>query len=250
MAGSVEEGTYRQDIFKKGDLRDCNNWRGVTLLPVISNIFCWMMLERIKVGMDKKLRKEQAGFRAKRSTTEQIFILRNILEQACEWRAGLYIHFEKAFDSVHKGSLWSTLRSYGIPCKMVRVIADIYEGFECAVIDESETSDWSKVKSEVKQECVMSGFLFLLALDWIMMTVTADKRRAIQWNFKTVLEDLDFADDLALLSSKFNDLHEKTGRLTEEAARVGLKLNVKKCKTLRTEYASNRESIVVNGGEV
>jgi len=37
--------------------------------------------------------KEQAGFRSKRSTTEQIFILRNILEQANEWRAGLYVHF-------------------------------------------------------------------------------------------------------------------------------------------------------------
>ena len=27
------------------------------------------------------------------------------------------------------------MRSYGIPCKMVRVIADLYESFECAVID-------------------------------------------------------------------------------------------------------------------
>ena len=44
-----------------------------------------------------------------------------------------------------------------------------------------------------------------------------------------MLEDLDFADDIALLSSRFNDLHEKTGRLAEEAARVGLKLNVTKC---------------------
>ena len=65
-----------------------------------------------------------------------------------------------------------------------------------------------------------------------------------------MLEDLDFADaDIVLLSSKFNDLREKTGRLTEEAARVGLKLNARKCKTLRTEHA-NRESIVVNGREV
>ena len=142
------------------------------------------------------------------------------------------------------------MRSYGIPCEIVRVISDKYEDFECAVIDGSETSDWFKIKSGVKQGCVMSGFLFLLALDWIMSKVTADKRREIRWKFTTVLEDLNFADDIALLSSKFNDLGEKTGRMTEEASIVDLKINARKCKTLRTEYASNRESIVVNGREV
>ena len=67
-----------------------------------------MLLERIKKGVDKKLRKEQAGFRPKRSTTEQIFTLRNILEQTNVCMAGLYAHvvdFEKAFDSVHGESL-------------------------------------------------------------------------------------------------------------------------------------------------
>ena len=108
---------------------------------------------------------------------------------------------------------------------MVRVIADIFEDFECAVIDGSETSDWCKIKFGVKQGCVLSGFLFLLALDWIMRKVTADKRRGIRQKFTTMLENLDFVDDIVLLSSKFNDLGEKTWRLTEEAARVGLKLN-------------------------
>ena len=118
---------------------------------------------------------------------------KNILEQANEWRAGLYIHFvdvEKAFDSVHRERLWNITRSYGIPCKMVRVIADIYEDFQRTVIDGSETSDWFKIKSGVKQGCVMSGFFFLLALDWITRKVTADKRRGIRWKFTTVLEDL------------------------------------------------------------
>ena len=104
-------------ILKKGDFRDCNNWRGVTLLPVISKIFCKTMLERIKLGIDidKKLRKEQARFRPKGSTTERIFILRNILGQANEWRAGLYIHFVKAFDSVYRENLWNIMGSCGIP---------------------------------------------------------------------------------------------------------------------------------------
>ena len=59
------------------------------------------------------------------------------------------------------------------------------------------------------------------------MKTTADERRGIRWNLTTVLQNLDFADDIALLSLKFNDLREKSGRLTEEAARVGLKLNAR-----------------------
>ena len=96
-------------VFKKRSLHECNNCRGVTLLPVSSKIFCRMQLERIKKGVDKKLRKEQTGFRPKKSTTE------HILEQANEWRAGLYAHFvlefEKAFESVHRESLWNIMPS-------------------------------------------------------------------------------------------------------------------------------------------
>ncbi|EDO27949.1 predicted protein, partial [Nematostella vectensis] len=57
---------------------------------------------------DKKLRKEQAGYREGRGTTEQVFILKNIIEQVNEWQATLYVNFidfEKAFDSVHRKSL-------------------------------------------------------------------------------------------------------------------------------------------------
>ena len=48
---------------KKGDLRECTNWRGITLLPVISKIFGRVLISRIKRGVDNILRKEQAGFR-------------------------------------------------------------------------------------------------------------------------------------------------------------------------------------------
>ena len=57
-------------------------------------------------------------------------------------------------------------------------------------------------------------------------------------------------DNIALLSYKLNDLREKTERLTEEAAIVGLKLNAREWKTVRTEFARNRENIVVNGEKV
>ena len=45
-------------------------------------------------------------------------------------------------------------------------------------------------------------------------------------------------------------MHEKTGRLAEEAARVACKLDARKGKTLRADCARSRENIVVDGEEV
>ena len=107
------------------------------------------------------------------------------------------------------------------------------------------------IKSGEKQGCRISQFLFLLCLDWVIMKATADKRRGITRNFTTVRQDLDFTDDIALLSSMLNYLHGKTGTLAEKTVRVGLKLNAKKYKTRQvTECASSRENIVVDGKEV
>ena len=86
---------------KKGDLTECNNWRGVTLMVVAEKVLDRIIITRIRDGIDDKLRQEQAGFRKGRGTTEQIFILRNIIEQCIEWNANLYVcfvDFEKAFD--------------------------------------------------------------------------------------------------------------------------------------------------------
>ena len=91
------------------------------------------------------MRKEQAGFRKKKGTVDQVFILRNILEQVNEWNATMYIHFvdfEKAFDSIHRDGLWTIMQQYGIPRKLIQMVRSLYEDFECAVIDENETTDW------------------------------------------------------------------------------------------------------------
>ena len=66
---------------KKGNLKECTNWRGIALLVIASKLLGKILIERLKSGADKRPRAEQAGFRQGRSTTKQIFILRNIIEQ-------------------------------------------------------------------------------------------------------------------------------------------------------------------------
>ena len=114
---------------KKGNLKKCKNWRGITLLPIVSKVLGRILINRFREGVDHKLRKEQAGFRAGRGTVEPIFIFRNIIEQKNEWQATLYLNFidyEKAFDSIHRESLWKIMRSYGIPEKLINIIKEFY----------------------------------------------------------------------------------------------------------------------------
>ena len=191
---------------KKGNLSDCNNWRGITLLPVPGKILCRVMLDRMKTAVDKILREEQAGFRAGRSTMDQIFCLRNIIEQCNEWNSSVYLNyidFEKAFDSVDRESLWNIISLYGIPEMIVNILKEMYDGYECAVRHNGQESEWFSITSGVRQGCIVSPFLFLIVIDWTMNEVTNEGRRWLQWDMMKNLEDLDFADDITLLSQTY-----------------------------------------------
>ncbi|XP_071123117.1 uncharacterized protein [Mytilus edulis] len=110
-----------------------------------------------------------------------------------------FIDFKKAFDSLHRETLWTILISYGVPQKIVTMIKCFYTNFACAVILNNKEIDWFEVQSGVRQGCIISPILFLVAIDLVMRKTTSDKKRGITWSMFTTLEDLDFADDIALL---------------------------------------------------
>ena len=87
---------------KKGDLRVCTNYRGITLLSIPGKVLNRILLERMKAAVDNRLRDQQAGFRQDRSCTDHIATLRIIVEQSLEWNSSLYVSFidyEKLFGS-------------------------------------------------------------------------------------------------------------------------------------------------------
>jgi hypothetical protein len=236
-------------IPKKGTLRDCSNWRGITLLSTPSKILTKIIIQRISEATDQQLRAEQAGFRKGKGCTDQIFALRNIIEQCTEWQRQLYINFvdfEKAFDSIHRDSPWRILRMYGIPQQIVLLIKSFYANYTCRV----GNSDYSfRVKTGVRQGCVISSLLFNLAIDWVMRRTTEDQTRGVRWTLFSTLEDLDFADDLALISHSHQHMQEKTSRLSEFAQQIGLKINQKKTEMM-TLNIPNPSPIRVNGKDL
>ena len=178
---------------KKGDLTDCNNYRGITLLSIPGKVFNRILLNRMRDVVDEKLRDQQAGFRRNRSCTDQIATLRIILEQTLEWNAAAYVNFvdyKKAFDSVDRTTLWKLMRHYGIPEKLVNLVRTSYEGISCQVCHEGQLSSRFDIVTGVRQGCLLSPFLFNLAIDWIMREKTTGRRNGLQWTLWRHLDDL------------------------------------------------------------
>ena len=52
---------------KSGDLRNTNNYRGISLMCIIAKMYNRLILNRIRSAIDPKLRYNQNGFRPKRT---------------------------------------------------------------------------------------------------------------------------------------------------------------------------------------
>ncbi|KAK7103282.1 hypothetical protein V1264_018213 [Littorina saxatilis] len=136
------------------------------------------------------------------------------------------------------------MRHYGISEKFISLIRGTYQDMKCRVAHAGQLFDSFDVKTGVRQGCILSPFLFLLAIDWIMKTTTAGRRNGIQWTLFDQLEDLDFADDLALLSHNHAQMQDKTTHLETISAGVGLKINKRKTELIKTSTTADNPVMI------
>ena len=95
----------------------------------------------------------------------------------------------------------------------------------------------------------MSGFLFLLVIDWIMSGTVDGMRTGIRWNMMETLEDLDYADDIVLLSKSWRHAQQKLEKLRQNGLRTGLKINKTKTESLRIN-TTNYSAFNVGGKDI
>ena len=97
---------------KKGNLKLYQNYRTISLISHSSKVMLKVILNRLKPQAEEIIAEEQAGFRAGRSTTEQIFNLRILCEKYLQHQQNLYhvfIDFNNAFERVWHATCGSTI---------------------------------------------------------------------------------------------------------------------------------------------
>ena len=112
-------------IYKKGDKRDCSNYRGISLPSTTYKILSTILLARLTPYTKEITVDHQCDFLCNKSTSDHIFCIRQIHEKKWEYNEAVHqlsIDFKKTYNSVRREVLYNILIECGIPITMVRVI--------------------------------------------------------------------------------------------------------------------------------
>ena len=133
------------------------------------------------------------------------------------------------------------LKAYGIPDSIIQGINIMYSDTEAKVLSPDGETDAFTIHAGVLQGDTLAPYLFIIVLDYIMrqaigtdedklgFTITPRRSRR---HPAEVLADLDFADDIALLSNTLSQAQELLSRVEDAAATVGLHMNASKTKVM------------------
>ena len=211
-------------IFKeKGDVQDCNNYRGIKLMSHTMKVWERVIDQRLR--MEVEISSEQFGFMSNRRTTDAIFALRQIMEKYREGQKALYIVFidlEKAYDRVPRQEVWRCLREKMAPEKYIKLIQEMYRSVQATVRSSLGETEKLEVKVGLHQGSALSPFLFNI----VMEVMTDDVREGAPWCMM-------YTDDVVLCAETKVELEQRLEAWRRALEERGMKISRKKTEFLK-----------------
>ena len=249
-------------IFKKGNINQAENYRGITLLSCVGKLFTSMINQRLNewAETNDKFDKDQYGFRNNKSTVDAIFILQNVIDMFVKRNKALFVSFidlKKAFDCTNHDALWFKLDLNDLSSKTLSLLKDMYNKMKLCVKDSLLSANMKKcecimnIKHSYCISCNNEAFqsllftphagvfqgeslsptIFSLFLNDINSCLQEDPLVGISV-FQFYIALLLFADDMALICDSREGLQSGLNKLYEYCNNWGLLVNVDKTKCL------------------
>ena len=222
----------------KGNVTDCNNYRGIKLMCHGMKLFERLVEDRLRQVIE--ISSTQYGFQQGKSTTEPIFALRMMQEKHLEKRQDLHMIFvdlEKVYDRVPRDIIWWALRKKNVGEEYIKVIQDMYDGCTTSVRTLIGSTESFEVKVGLHQGSALSPLLFITVMDVISKEVGRGPPHAML-----------FADDLVLCESTREEAEEQLEVWRNAIENKGLRVSRKK-----TEYlppSSCHDKVKLGGEEI
>ena len=226
-------------LHKKGSTKRADNYRGISLLNIVSKLYSSVINERLSQFCEENdsIPESQAGFRKGYSTIDNIFTLQCLVQKYLTKQGGrfytLFVDFSKAFDCVDRMKLLFVMLRKGVHGKMFQTLQSMYKSVKTAVKVGNKITDYFDCLSGVKQGCILSPLLFSMFLSELEVELNSCGARGIDtFNDPLGIFLLMYADDIALVSDSIADLQKKINCLEQYCAKWGLTVNMDKTKVV------------------
>jgi hypothetical protein len=192
-------------VYKKGDRRNCSNYRPISLLTSFSKVFEKAIHSRLTehLANNKLLAVNQYGFRKGLTTENAIFELINEIYNSLNNKmkmGSVFCDLQKAFDTVNHEILLNKLQYYGIKGKAKTLLESYlqnrYQRVEISSqYSNSKTlSDWTQITQGVPQGSILGPLLFLIYIN--------DLPTIIQPTANLIM----FADDTSIFTRTYDTI--------------------------------------------
>ena len=230
------KNSFTIPIYKgKGENLVCQNYRGIRLLEHGLKIYEKILEKRLEEIV--KIENCHFGFLKGKSTTDAIFIIRQLKEKYQEKKLKLYhifIDLEKAFDRVPREVIRWALRRQKVPERLINLIMALFYDIKSRVKTLAGISEDFDVDVGVHQGSSISPLLFII----VMEEVTKDGRSGGFW-------DILYADDIVLTAESIEELQDMFNKWNQQLTSKGFKINMNKSKFM----ISGKEKCVIETGK-
>ena len=224
-------------LYKKGDIDDVNNYRGITLINIVAKLYSQLIHDRLMKWAIKckKLSQHQFGFQKGKSTTDCIFTFSSIITKILSSGNKVYcafIDYEKAFDTVNRSLLWKKLIREKMSSRMIQAIKSMYETIKCCIKYSNEYSDFLDSHIGLKQGCPLSSLMFMFFINDITDSIDTSNLDGTFTMHDVNMFLLLYADDTAIFAKTKESLQSMLNDLKRYCDQWRLKVNTGKTKVM------------------
>jgi hypothetical protein len=254
MFGLSERSPFNEGwlcpLFKKGDLREIQNYRPITCLNTDYKLITKAMATRLAKVAPSIIHENQAGFVPGRNILNQTDLVRTIIAFAEEEEidgAIVALDQEKAYDKIDHKYLWDVLDAFGVPANFITLVRNLYSDASTRILINGFLSDPIHVRRGVRQGDPLSCLLFIIAIEPLATLLRKSDLNGLKIPGKqeNLIATL-FADDTTIYLNK-NDQVKILFEILKKWCRISrAKFNVQKTEVIPIGTATFHQSVVTN----
>ena len=217
----------------KGIRGKCSNERGITVSSNFGKLFERIVNERAKTCTN--ISDSQAGGKEKRSTTDHLLILKEIIREHKRRKKPIYMVFldvTKAFDKAWLDGIMHAMYNNGLTGPLWNTVRKLNQNLTATIKTKDGPTRQIAIKDSIRQGGVLSGLQYALVMDEIAKEIQKNNNGCSIPEYQEKIGCLLWMDDVVLITDNPEELQTMINTTQQVANKYHIEFGQEKSKCM------------------